>query len=101
MSISSSKNQVKEKTQYRNLIRFSLLLVPDFFAISLSAITAYGFRFSNKENVEKNLPAIAQFDYRGILIGVVTAWILILALTGTYRPNHANLVVFNLRFIII
>jgi exopolysaccharide biosynthesis polyprenyl glycosylphosphotransferase len=100
MSISSLRNLAKENLKNRNSISFFLLFLPDFCAISLSAITAYGFRFPSKVNDHKTLPAIAQFDYRGILIGIVAAWMVVLVITGSYRPLHSNLVVFNLRLLI-
>ena len=76
------------------------LFVPDSFAISLSAITAYNFRFPESSTLDDGKPAIAQFEYRGILGTVVAAWIITLVSSGTYRFNHATLVVFNLRLIL-
>jgi exopolysaccharide biosynthesis polyprenyl glycosylphosphotransferase len=76
------------------------MLIPDAIAIALSAVTAYNFRFPDAEALIDGKPAIAQFEYRGILVVLVCAWILVLVATGTYRFNHATLVVFNLRLII-
>lgn len=76
------------------------MLIPDSFAIALSAITAYNFRFPDAATMVDGKPAIAQFEYKGILVVLVCTWILSLVATGTYRFNHATLVVFNLRMII-
>jgi FlaA1/EpsC-like NDP-sugar epimerase len=76
------------------------MLIPDSFAVALSAITAYNFRFPDASTLMDGEPAIAQFEYRGILSVVVIAWILLLVATSTYRFSHATLVVFNLRMII-
>lgn len=76
------------------------MLIPDSFAIALSAITAYNFRFPDSATMVDGKPAIAQFEYRGILAFLVISWILVLIATGTYRFNHATLVIFNLRMII-
>ena len=100
MSSSSFLNVVGGKLHSRRLSNLLLIFLPDVLAISMSAITSYSFRFPSKANEGKNLPAIAQFDYRGILLVVVIAWVLMLIFTGTYRPIHANLVVFNLRLLI-
>ena len=78
----------------------SLMLIPDSFAMSLSAFTGYNFRFPEGQTRVDGKPAIAQFQYGGILVAIVITWILILLTTGTYRFNHATLVVFNLRMII-
>lgn len=77
----------------------ALMLIPDAIAISLSAITAFIFRFA-EDGAVKGAPAIASFDYRGILAGLVAAWIFVLIASGVYRFKHATLVVFNLRQII-
>ena len=59
-----------------------------------------GLTFDIKLGKVDGKPAIAQFEYRGILATVVAAWIITLVSSGTYRFNHATLVVFNLRLII-
>jgi exopolysaccharide biosynthesis polyprenyl glycosylphosphotransferase len=82
------------------VVILALMLIPDAIAIALSAVTAYNFRFPDAEALVDGKPAIAQFEYRGILVVLVCAWILVLVATGTYRFNHATLVVFNLRLII-
>lgn len=79
---------------------FALLLVPDSIAISLSAFTAYNFRFSKTANQVGDFPAIAQFEYKKVLLIVIIAWIFALLISGTYKIRHATLVVFNLRLII-
>ncbi|QLL25521.1 hypothetical protein DLE04_03505 [Actinobacteria bacterium IMCC26103] len=76
------------------------MLIPDAIAIALSAVTAYNFRFPDAAALVDGKPAIAQFEYKGILFVLVCAWILALVTTGTYRFNHATLVIFNLRMII-
>ena len=76
------------------------MLIPDSIAIALSAATAYAWRFPDSTTLVDGKPAIAQFEYRGILAFLVTSWILVLIATGTYRFNHATLVIFNLRMII-
>ena len=76
------------------------MLIPDSIAIALSAVTAYAWRFPDSTTLVDGKPAIAQFEYRGILAFLVISWILVLIATGTYRFNHATLVIFNLRMII-
>ena len=92
--------KVKERANRQQVVILALMLIPDAFAISLSAVTAYLTRFTGARNFIASSVATAQFEYRGILFWVVVAWILALILTGTYRFNHATLVVFNLRMII-
>jgi exopolysaccharide biosynthesis polyprenyl glycosylphosphotransferase len=92
--------RLKEKANAQQVVILALMLIPDSIAIALSAITAYTFRFPDSSTLIDGKPAIAQFEYKGILAVVVVAWILTLVTTGTYRFNHATLVVFNLRMII-
>jgi exopolysaccharide biosynthesis polyprenyl glycosylphosphotransferase len=92
--------RIKEKSNAQQVTILALMLIPDSFAIALSAITAYNFRFPDSATMVDGKPAIAQFEYRGILTVLVIAWIGLLIATGTYRFNHATLVVFNLRMII-
>ena len=96
----SLMQRVKERTNRQQVVILALMLIPDAFAIALSAVTAYNFRFPDAEALVDGKPAIAQFEYRGILVVLVCTWILSLVATGTYRFNHATLVVFNLRLII-
>ena len=96
----SLMQKVKERANRQQVVILALMLIPDAFAISLSAVTAYNFRFPDAAALVDGKPAIAQFEYRGILVVLVCAWILSLVATGTYRFNHATLVVFNLRMII-
>jgi exopolysaccharide biosynthesis polyprenyl glycosylphosphotransferase len=77
-----------------------LMAIPDICAIGLSALTAYNFRFPDSSASVNGAPAIAKFDYKIILFLVVLTWAVALIATGTYKYNHANLVVLNLRFII-
>ena len=92
--------RVKNRANRQQVVILALMLIPDAFAIALSAVTAYNFRFPDATNLVDGKPAIAQFEYKGILVVLVCAWILSLVATGTYRFNHATLVVFNLRMII-
>ena len=96
----SLMHRVKERANRQQVVILALMLIPDAIAIALSAVTAYNFRFPDAEALVDGKPAIAQFEYRGILVVLVCAWILVLVATGTYRFNHATLVVFNLRLII-
>ena len=96
----SLMQKVKERANRQQVVILALMLIPDAFAIALSAVTAYNFRFPDAAALVDGKPAIAQFEYRGILVVLVCAWILSLVATGTYRFNHATLVVFNLRMII-
>ena len=96
----SIMHRVKDRANRQQVVILALMLIPDAIAIALSAVTAYNFRFPDAEALVDGKPAIAQFEYRGILVVLVCAWILALVATGTYRFNHATLVVFNLRLII-
>jgi exopolysaccharide biosynthesis polyprenyl glycosylphosphotransferase len=96
----SLMHRVKGRANRQQVVILALMLIPDAFAIALSALTAYNFRFPDAEALVDGKPAIAQFEYRGILVVLVCAWIFTLVATGTYRFNHATLVVFNLRLII-
>ena len=92
--------RIKERANTQQVVILALMLIPDSIAIALSAVTAYSWRFPDATTLVDGKPAIAQFEYRGILTFLVTSWILVLIATGTYRFNHATLVIFNLRMII-
>ena len=92
--------RIKERANTQQVVILALMLIPDSIAIALSAATAYAWRFPDTTTLVDGKPAIAQFEYRGILAFLVTSWILVLIATGTYRFNHATLVIFNLRMII-
>ena len=92
--------RIKERANTQQVVILALMLIPDSIAIALSAATAYAWRFPDATTLVDGKPAIAQFEYRGILAFLVTSWILVLIATGTYRFNHATLVIFNLRMII-
>ena len=92
--------RIKERANTQQVVILALMLIPDSIAISLSAVTAYAWRFPDATTLIDGKPAIAQFEYRGILAFLVISWILVLIATGTYRFNHATLVIFNLRMII-
>ena len=78
----------------------SILILSDFICITLSAITAFQFRFPDKNLEEDSKPAIAQFDYRGILLVIILSWLFIFIISGIYRFKHANLFVLNLQLVI-
>jgi exopolysaccharide biosynthesis polyprenyl glycosylphosphotransferase len=92
--------RIKERANTQQFVILALMLIPDSIAIALSAVTAYAWRFPDATTLIDGKPAIAQFEYRGILAFLVISWILVLIATGTYRFNHATLVIFNLRMII-
>ena len=54
----------------------ALMMIPDSFAIVLSAITAYNFRFPDART--GTAPSIAEFDYKFILFSVALIWSFIL-----------------------
>jgi exopolysaccharide biosynthesis polyprenyl glycosylphosphotransferase len=92
--------RLKERANPQQVVILALMLIPDAIAIALSAVTAYNFRFPDAATLIDGKAAIAQFEYRGILVIIVAAWVAVLITTGSYRFNHATLVVFNLRMII-
>ena len=92
--------RVKERSNPQQVVILALMLIPDSIAIAMSAFTAYNFRFPDAGTDSNGVPGIAQFEYKKILLVVVCVWILSLVATGTYKFNHATLVVFNLRMII-
>jgi exopolysaccharide biosynthesis polyprenyl glycosylphosphotransferase len=96
----SLMHRVKERANRQQVVILALMLIPDAIAIALSAVTAYNFRFPDAATLIDGKAAIAQFEYRGILVIIVAAWVAVLITTGSYRFNHATLVVFNLRMII-
>ncbi|MEY4571487.1 MAG: hypothetical protein RLZ10_698, partial [Bacteroidota bacterium] len=78
----------------------SILILSDFICITLSAITAFQFRFPDTNLQTDSKPAIAQFDYRGILLVIILSWLFIFIISGIYRFKHANLFVLNLQLVI-
>ena len=92
--------RLKERANPQQVVILALMLIPDSLAIAASAFTAYTFRFPDARTAVDGSPAIAQFEYRGILVVLIVTWIMVLIATGSYRFNHATLVVFNLRMII-
>jgi hypothetical protein len=78
----------------------TVLVFSDLLAVSLSVVTAFQFRFPQNISDTDSKPAIAQFDYRGILLLVVLSWLFLFILTGIYRFKHANLFVLNLQLVI-
>ena len=77
-----------------------ILILSDFICITLSAITAFQFRFPDTNLQTDSRPAIAQFDYRGILLVIILSWLFIFIVSGIYRFKHANLFVLNLQLVI-
>ena len=77
-----------------------ILIISDFISITFSAITAFQFRFPDKNLEVDSKPAIAQFDYRGVLLVVILSWIFMFIVSGIYRFKHANLFVLNLQLVI-
>jgi len=78
----------------------TVLAFSDLIAASFSAITAFQFRFPQNSLDTDPKPAIAQFDYRGILVLIIFSWLFLFLLTGIYRFKHANLFVLNLQSVI-
>ena len=76
------------------------MFISDLLAISLSAITAFQFRFPKSNLVKEYTPSLAQFDYRDILVLIILIWLLFFLLTGVYKQKHANLFVFNVQLVI-
>jgi len=90
----------KQLKENNKLSVVAVLILSDFICIFLSAITAFQFRFPETSLDADSRPAIAQFDYRGILLLIVFSWLLLFLLTGIYRYKHANLFVLNLQLVI-
>jgi hypothetical protein len=70
-----------------------ILIISDFISITFSAITAFQFRFPDKNLEADSRSAIAQIDYRGILLVVILSWLFMFIVSGIYRFKHANLFV--------
>ena len=77
-----------------------VLASSDLLATTLSAITAFQFRFPQNSPDANPKLALAQVDYRGILVLIVFSWLFLFLLTGIYRLKHANLFVLNLQLVI-
>ena len=92
--------KIRERANPQQVVILALMLIPDAFAIALSAVTAYITRFQNDKNYLAGATAVGQFEYKKILLVLAVAWVISLIATGTYRFKHATLVVFNLRMII-
>ena len=90
----------KQLKENNKLSVVAVLILSDFICIFLSAITAFQFRFPQNSLDTDSKPAIAQFDYRGILLLIVFSWLFLFILTGIYRFKHANLFVLNLQLVI-
>jgi len=90
----------KQLKENNKLSVVAVLILSDFICIFLSAITAFQFRFPQDTLDTDSKPAIAQFDYRGILLFIVFSWLFLFLLTGIYRFKHANLFVLNLQLVI-
>ena len=90
----------KQLKENNKLLVVMVLILSDFICILLSAFTAFQFRFPQNSLDTDFKPAIAQFDYRGILVLIVFSWLFLFLLTGIYRFKHANLFVLNLQLVI-
>ena len=90
----------KQLKENNKLLVVMVLILSDFICILLSAFTAFQFRFPQNSLDTNSKPAIAQFDYRGILLLIVFSWVFLFLLTGIYRFKHANLFVLNLQLVI-
>jgi exopolysaccharide biosynthesis polyprenyl glycosylphosphotransferase len=77
-----------------------ILIISDFISITFSAITAFQFRFPDKNLEVDSKPTIAQFDYRGILLAIILSWLFMFIVSGIYSFKHANLFVLNLQLVI-
>jgi exopolysaccharide biosynthesis polyprenyl glycosylphosphotransferase len=77
-----------------------ILIISDFISITFSAITAFQFRFPDKNLEVDSKPTLAQFDYRGILLAIILSWLFMFIVSGIYRFKHANLFVLNLQLVI-
>ena len=77
-----------------------ILIISDFISITFSAITAFQFRFPDKNLEVDSRSAFAQIDYRGILLVVILSWLFMFIVSGIYRFKHANLFVLNLQLVI-
>ena len=93
-------NLSKQLKENNKLSVVAALILSDFICICLSAITAFQFRFPQNSLDTDSKPAIAQFDYRGILVLIVFSWLFLFLLTGIYRFKHSNLFVLNLQLVI-
>jgi len=93
-------NLNKYLKQDNKFLIVTVLVFSDLLATCLSAITAFQFRFPQNSLETDYKPAIAQFDYRGILVLIVFSWLSLFLLTGIYRYKHANLFVLNLQLVI-
>ena len=93
-------NLIKYLKQDNKFLIVIVLVFSDLLATTLSAITAFQFRFPQNSLDTDLKPAIAQFDYRGILVLIVLSWLFLFILTGIYRFKHANLFVLNLQLVI-
>jgi len=77
-----------------------ILIISDSISITFSAITAFQFRFPDKNLEVDSRSAFAQIDYRGILLVVILSWLFMFIVSGIYRFKHANLFVLNLQLVI-
>jgi len=93
-------NLVKYIKQNNKFLIVIVLFFSDLLATSTSAITAFQFRFSQNNLNPDYKPAIAQFEYRGILFLLIVSWLFLFLLTGIYQYKHANLFVLNLQLVI-
>jgi len=93
-------NLIKYLKQDNKILVVTVLVFSDLLATLLSAITAFQFRFPQDSLDADSEPAIAQFDYRGILLFIIFGWLFLFLLTGIYTVKHANLFLLNLQLVI-
>jgi len=92
---------LEKRTGRLQITIVGLMLMPDSIAIVFSALTAYITRFQSEKNYLATPESAGQFEYRTVLTLIVFAWITTLIFTGTYRFNHATIIIFNLRMLIM
>ncbi len=78
----------------------SILIFSDFICITISGITAFQFRFPDKNSEVDSKLALGQIDYKSILLAIILSWLFIFIVSGIYRFKHANLFVLNLQLVI-
>jgi len=78
----------------------SILIFSDFICITISGITAFQFRFPDKNSEVESKLALGQIDYKSILLAIILSWLFIFIVSGIYRFKHANLFVLNLQLVI-
>lgn len=91
---------LRTRISIKQLAIIGLVFVPDALAISAAAAIAYTWRFDSTALTLNDIPAIASFGYKNVLILLVAGWIATLVLSGCYKSNHSNIFVFNQRMVL-